>query len=75
MSNVRRLISSLGELYKKLLGVNEEASKSKLPTRKTVIKKESTEDNSVDSFFEGLEQEAAENRKRIADLGFWTEEE
>ena len=54
MSNVRRLISSLGELYKKL------------------FEKESIEDNSVDFFLNGLEQQAEENKKKIADLGFWT---
>ena len=54
MSNVKRLISSLGELYKKL------------------FEKESIEDNSVDFFLDGLEQQAEENKKKIADLGFWT---
>ena len=53
MSNVRRLISSLGELYKKILH------------------QESIEENSVDSFLDDLEEQAAENRKKIADLGFW----
>ena len=56
MSNVRRFINSLGELYKRILN------------------KESIEENSVDSFFKDLEREAAKNRKRIADLGFWTED-
>lgn len=56
MSNVKRLISSLGELYKKIL------------------QKESIEDNSVDFFLDGLEKQAEENKKKIADLGFWTEE-
>lgn len=54
MSNVKKLISSLGELYKKLL------------------QKESIEDNSVDFFLNGLEQQAQENKKKIVDLGFWT---
>ena len=54
MSNVRRLISSLGELYKKL------------------FEKESIEENSVDFFLDGLEQQAEENRKKFVDLGFWT---
>ena len=54
MSRVIHLISSLGELYKKL------------------FEKESIEENSVDFFLNGLEQQAEENRKKIADLGFWT---
>ncbi len=56
MSNVRRLISSLGELYKKLFEI------------------ESIEENSVDFLLGKLEQQAAETRKKIADLGFWTED-
>lgn len=51
MSNARRLISSLGELYKKLLH------------------QESIEENSVDSFLDDLEKQAAENRRKIEDLG------
>lgn len=55
MSRARHFISSLGELYKKLL------------------QKESIEDkNSVDFFLDGLEKQAEENKKKIADLGFWT---
>ena len=61
MSNVRKLISSLGELYKKLLNPKNE--------------EESIDDtNSMDFYLDELEKEAAENRKRIADLGFWTED-
>lgn len=42
---------------------------------KKLFKEESIEyTNTVDSFFKELEREAAENRKRIADLGFWTED-
>lgn len=56
MSNVKNLISSLSELYKKML------------------QKESIEDNSVDFFLDELKQQAEENRKKIADLGFWTKD-
>lgn len=42
---------------------------------KKLFKEESIEyTNTVDSFFKDLEQEAEANRKRIADLGFWTED-
>lgn len=61
MSRARHFISSLEELYKKLLNPKNE--------------EESIEyTNTVDSFFKDLEREAAENRKRISDLGFWTED-
>lgn len=59
--SVKKIVSDLAELYKKLLNPKNQ--------------EESIEyTNSVDSFFKDLEQEAAENRKRISDLGFWTED-
>ena len=42
---------------------------------KKLFKEESIEyTNSVDFYLDELEKEAAANRKRIADLGFWTED-
>jgi hypothetical protein len=40
---------------------------------RTIIMK-STQENSVDFLLQDLEQQAAENRKKLADLGFWTED-
>ncbi len=75
MSRAKKFIHDLKELYKQLLGVNEGAGKSDLPTGKTVIKPESIEEtNSMDFLLEELEKEAEENRKKMRDLGFWTEE-
>lgn len=59
--SVKKIVSDLAELYKKLLNPKNQ--------------EESIEyTNSVDSFFKDLEQEAEANRKRISDLGFWTED-
>lgn len=57
--SVKKIISDLAELYKKLLNENKE---------------ESIEINSMDFYLDVLEEQANANRKRIADLGFWTED-
>lgn len=36
---------------------------------KRILHTESTEENSVDSFLDDLEEQAAENRRKIEDLG------
>ena len=56
MSRVKKIVSDLAELYKKILH------------------QESIEENSVDSFLDELEEQAAENKKKIVDLGFWTKD-
>ena len=40
---------------------------------KKLFQEESIEINSMDFYLDELEKEANANRKRIADLGFWTE--
>ena len=56
MGRVKKIVSDLAELYKKILH------------------QESIEENSVDSFLDELEEQAAENKKKIVDLGFWTKD-
>ena len=53
--SIKHLISSLSELYKKLL------------------KEESIELSSMDSYLDVLEEQAETNRKRLYDMGFWVE--
>ena len=67
--SVKKIVSDLTELYKKLLGANEGASSPGPQARKKVKKRESIEDNSVDSFLDNLEKQAAENKRKIEDLG------
>jgi acyl-[acyl carrier protein]--UDP-N-acetylglucosamine O-acyltransferase len=55
--SVKKIISDLSKLYKKIL------------------QRESTEDNSVDFLLQDLERQAEINRQKIADLGFWVEDE
>ena len=40
---------------------------------KKFLQDESIETESVDLFLEDIEQQAEENRKKISELGFWTE--
>jgi anaerobic ribonucleoside-triphosphate reductase len=40
---------------------------------KKFLQDESIETKSVDLFLEDIEQQAEENRKKISELGFWTE--
>ena len=41
---------------------------------KNIFKEESIEEpNSIDFYFEELEKEAEENRKKMRELGYWTE--
>ena len=42
---------------------------------KKILQRESTEDNSVDFLLQDLERQAEINRQKIADLGFWVEDE
>lgn len=49
--SVKKIVSDLAELYKKLLN------------------QESTDKNEVDSFLDNLEKQAAENKRKIEDLG------
>ena len=51
--SIKHLISSLGELYKK------------------IFEKESAE-FSADFYLDAIGEQAEANKKRIADLGFWT---
>lgn len=41
---------------------------------KQLFQDESIETESVDLFLQDIEQQAEENRKKISELGFWTEE-
>ena len=41
---------------------------------KKLFQEESIEINSMDFYLDVLEEQANANRKRIADLGFWTED-
>ena len=56
---VKKIVSDLAELYKKLLNPKNQ--------------EESIELSSMDFYLDVLEEQANANRKRIAELGFWTE--
>lgn len=57
--SIKHLISSLNELYQKILNKNSESIE---------------ETNSMDFYLDELEKEAEANREKMRELGYWTEE-
>ncbi len=57
--SVKKIISDLAELYRNLLNNKQESIENQ---------------NSMDFYLDELEKEAAENREKIRELGYWTEE-